>query len=100
VIIRYSDHAANERTFLAWVRMAFAVAFGGILAGFDLLRKVAARPHDAAAFPRYGVTVDGGLAWLAIGIALFVAAYQRFRRACWQSPLQPLPSPFCRHWSA
>jgi putative membrane protein len=29
MIERYSDHAANERTFLAWVRTALAVmAFG------------------------------------------------------------------------
>jgi len=29
MIKRYSDHAANERTFLAWVRTAIAVMHSG-----------------------------------------------------------------------
>ena len=34
---RYSDHAANERTFLAWVRTSIAVmAFGFVIERFDL----------------------------------------------------------------
>ena len=33
----YSDHAANERTFLAWVRTGVAViAFGFVIEKFDL----------------------------------------------------------------
>jgi putative membrane protein len=37
MIKRYSDHAANERTFLAWVRTAIAVmAFGFVIEKFDL----------------------------------------------------------------
>ena len=36
MIKRYSDHAANERTFLAWVRTGVAViAFSGV-SGFKL----------------------------------------------------------------
>jgi putative membrane protein len=36
-IRNYSDHAANERTFLAWVRTAIAViAFGFLVERFDL----------------------------------------------------------------
>jgi uncharacterized membrane protein YidH (DUF202 family) len=32
MITRYSDHAANERTFLAWVRTAIAMmAFGFVI---------------------------------------------------------------------
>jgi len=39
----YSDHAANERTFLAWVRTAIAVmAFGFLVEKFDLFLEVAA----------------------------------------------------------
>ena len=37
MIPRYSDHAANERTFLAWVRTAIAImAFGFLVEKFDL----------------------------------------------------------------
>jgi putative membrane protein len=40
----FSDHAANELTFLVWVRTAVAVmAFGFLVAKFDLFLKVAAR---------------------------------------------------------
>jgi putative membrane protein len=41
MIERYSDHAANERTFLAWVRTAIAImAFGFVVTKFDLFLKV------------------------------------------------------------
>src|SRR4029077_15747584 len=37
MIRRYSDHAANERTFLAWVRTGLAVlAFGFVIEKFNL----------------------------------------------------------------
>ncbi len=43
MINRYTDHAANERTFLAWVRTAIAVmAFGFLIEKFDLFLEVAA----------------------------------------------------------
>ena len=43
MIKRYSDHAANERTFLAWVRTAIAVmAFGFVIERFDLFLQLAA----------------------------------------------------------
>jgi putative membrane protein len=39
MIIHFSDHAANERALLAWVRTAIAVmAFGFLVAKFDLFR--------------------------------------------------------------
>jgi putative membrane protein len=44
MIDHFSDHAANERTFLAWVRAAIEVmAFGFLMAKFDLFLKIAAR---------------------------------------------------------
>jgi putative membrane protein len=43
MIKNFSDHAANERTFLAWVRTAIAVmAFGFLVERFDLFLEVAA----------------------------------------------------------
>ncbi|MBV8525410.1 MAG: DUF202 domain-containing protein [Acetobacteraceae bacterium] len=48
MIGHFSDHAANERTFLAWVRTAIAVmAFGFLVAKFDLFLKIAARSPAA-----------------------------------------------------
>ena len=44
MIERYSDHAANERTFLAWIRTAIAVmAFGFLVERFDLFLQIAGR---------------------------------------------------------
>ena len=44
MINRFSDHAANKRTYLAWVQAAIAiVAFGFLIEKFDLLLEVAAR---------------------------------------------------------
>ena len=37
MISRYTDHAANERTFLAWVRTGIAtIAFGFVVEKFNL----------------------------------------------------------------
>ena len=45
MIRNFSDHSANERTFLAWVRTAIAVmAFGFLVEKFDLFLELAARP--------------------------------------------------------
>src|SRR5262245_47569662 len=43
MIKNFSDHAANERTFLAWERTAIAVmAFGFLVEKFDLFLEIAA----------------------------------------------------------
>ena len=47
----FTDHAANERTFLAWVRTGIAImAFGFLVERFDIFLKMAAsslgqKPH-------------------------------------------------------
>jgi hypothetical protein len=51
MIERYSDHAANERTFLAWVRTAIAImAFGFLVQKFDLFLRIAAIAQRAVPF--------------------------------------------------
>ncbi len=43
-----ADHAANERTFLAWLRTGMAVvAFGFVIEKFNLFRSHAGRRHLA-----------------------------------------------------
>ena len=81
MIKRYGDHAANERTFLAWVRTAIAVmAFGFVIERFDLFLKYAA-PASAQAkiSPHGGVFANiAGLAFIALGIAIVAIAGWRF----------------------
>lgn len=81
MIKRYSDHAANERTFLAWVRTAIAVmAFGFLIERFDLFLKFAA-PQLAGQQPvPHGQALANwaGLAFIAIGVAMIALAGSRF----------------------
>jgi putative membrane protein len=82
VIKRYSDHAANERTFLAWVRTAIAVmAFGFLIERFDLFLRFAT--PDLAKTPiahREWFANAAGMAFLLLGIGMIaVAAWRYFR---------------------
>ena len=83
MIKRYSDHAANERTFLAWVRTAIAVmAFGFVIERFDLFLQVAA-PQLALkqAAPHSQMIANmAGLAFIGIGVVMIVIAGIRFRK--------------------
>ena len=57
MIERYSDHAANERTFLAWIRTAIAImAFGFLVQKFDLFLKIASASLTAEKSRRRGAT--------------------------------------------
>ena len=86
MIERYSDHAANERTFLAWVRTALAIiAFGFVVEKFDLF--LAAAAHEVAGWSGRVPSVAGqtvgniaGLILVALGCATLVLAIVRFRR--------------------
>ncbi len=81
MIKNYSDHAANERTFLAWVRTAIAVmAFGFVIEKFDLfLRAVASQAVLEKVAPHGQKFANAaGLAFIAIGVAMIVLAGIRF----------------------
>jgi putative membrane protein len=83
MIERYSDHAANERTFLAWVRTAIAImAFGFVVAKFDLFLRIAGA--SAAAKTILGghqfVGDVAGLLLILLGAAMMVLATARFRK--------------------
>jgi inner membrane protein YidH len=83
MIKRYSDHAANERTFLAWVRTAIAVmAFGFVIERFDLFLQVIAPQVAARQISPHGQFFANvaGLAFIGIGIAMIVVAILRFVR--------------------
>jgi len=88
MIERYSDHAANERTFLAWVRTAIAVmAFGFLVEKFDLFVQFAAREMAGNAVAGRTLSLGGqtlgniaGLFLIFLGGATMVLAIIRFRR--------------------
>jgi putative membrane protein len=81
MIKNFSDHAANERTFLAWVRTAIAVmAFGFLIERFDLFLQIAA-PSLAGrtlspADQEFGNIV--GFALIVLGTAIIAVAAARF----------------------
>jgi putative membrane protein len=82
MINRYSDHAANERTFLAWVRTAIAVmAFGFLIERFDLFLRFAARevPHGVT-LQHTGFANLIGILFVVIGLAMIVVSTMRFFR--------------------
>ncbi len=87
MIHAYSDHAANERTFLAWVRTGIAViAFGFVVEKFNLfMRSLAiAAGNGAAQLPLRDISGplgrDEGIALIAGGAVLIAVATWRFAR--------------------
>src|SRR6516162_9908950 len=77
----YSDHAANERTFLAWVRTAIAVmAFGFLVEKFDLFLEVAAPSLSGRTLSLPGQRFGNiaGLALIVLGTAMVAIAAVRF----------------------
>ena len=81
MITRYSDHAANERTFLAWVRTATAMmAFGFVIERFDLFLRYAAPPAAQQKIAPHGGAFANaaGLAFIVLGVAIIVIAGWRF----------------------
>lgn len=79
MIENYTDHAANERTYLAWVRTALAfMAFGLLVERFDLLLRSLAGTSDIA--PGSGVhdyARAAGLVLILLGV--FVLAISSYR---------------------
>ncbi len=84
----YSDHAANERTFLAWVRTAIAViAFGFVIEKFNFFVLTIASSTSAEVAHRLQLERlsgplgrYGGLTLIFGGLALIVVATARFVR--------------------
>jgi putative membrane protein len=77
----YSDHAANERTFLAWVRTAIAVmAFGFLVEKFDLFLELAAPSLVGRTLSMPGQRFGNiaGLALIVLGTAMVATAAIRF----------------------
>jgi putative membrane protein len=81
MIERYSDHAANERTFLAWVRTAIAImAFGFLVEKFDLFVAIAGKSVVGPTIGGQTIGNIAGLALIILGGATMVLAIVRFRQ--------------------
>ena|ERR1700722_10281544 len=82
-IKNYSDHAANERTFLAWVRTSIAVtAFGFLVERFDLFLTLAGSSsldrHITVSRPEFGRVA--GLVLIVAGVVMVMLAALRFAK--------------------
>ena len=83
MIERYTDHAANERTYLAWIRTAIAVAaFGFLVEKFDIVVRATDRTLGGPGASALGGRVADVIGLLVIALAglMVVLATVRFRR--------------------
>jgi putative membrane protein len=88
MIRNFSDHAANERTFLAWTRTGLAIiAFGFVIEKFNVLVETMANTASPMAAQKLLIQrLAGplgrfdGIALILIGIALIVIAGMRYAR--------------------
>lgn len=81
MIKNFSDHSANERTFLAWVRTAIAVmAFGFLVEKFDLFLEIAAPSLSGRrlSIPGEKFGNAAGLTLIVIGMVIIVVAATRY----------------------
>ena len=86
-IRNYNEHAANERTFLAWVRTSIAVtAFGFLIERFDLFLEFAAHAAGNAEpqFRRSELGIIAGLVLIIAGVVMVILATLRFIRTARQ----------------
>ena len=80
MINRYTDHSANERTYLAWIRTAVAVmAFGFLIEKFDLFVSYIGKTiGDEENFKASLSAEIVGLGLFLAGIIIIITATIRF----------------------
>ncbi len=96
MIESYRDHAANERTYLAWVRTGIAVsAFGFVIEKFELLLselpKTAVRQAHVSMIPGSSIKLLGILLMVAgaVVVALSTIHFLRTREAILSRRVEP-----------
>ncbi len=81
MIRNFSDHAANERTFLAWVRTAVAMmGFGFVVERFDLFLRATPIVLASHTTTSHNLRLGelAGLALMGAGLTVVVVAIARF----------------------
>ena len=81
MIRNFSDHAANERTFLAWVRTAIAlIGFGFVVERFNLFLRASrsALSVPVAQLPNLRFGEEAGIGLIVLGLGIIAVATWRF----------------------
>lgn len=80
MITRYTDLAANERTYLAWMRTALAlIAFGFLLERFDILVRYFATSVVQEKVPAISpLGREAGIMLTILGLVIMVISTMRF----------------------
>ncbi|GCE06946.1 YidH family protein [Dictyobacter aurantiacus] len=70
-----SEHLANERTFLAWVRTALAVISFGVM-----VARIGGRfeRHDPHSMPHFSFSLLLGVSFTLLGVVLMLVALRNF----------------------
>lgn len=78
-----SDHLANERTFLAWIRTSIGImGFGFVVVKFSLfMREVTAALNGKPTADRPGFSHEIGILLVALGAITILTSYLRYHRS-------------------
>ena len=79
---RISNHLANERTFLAWVRTGVGImAFGFVVVKFSLfIKEISLVLNKGISLPPKGYSSAMGIILVGFGVLITVLAYLRYKR--------------------
>lgn len=80
MIKRYSDHSANERTYLAWIRTSITImAFGFLIEKFDLFISYLGKAvGDEKKFHSSVAVEIVGMGLFLVGVLIVITATIRF----------------------
>ncbi len=80
MINRYTDHSANERTYLAWIRTSVAImAFGFLIEKFDLFVSYIRKATGEKEYLQPSLAAEMvGLGLFLVGVLIIITATVRF----------------------
>jgi putative membrane protein len=76
-----SDHLANERTFLAWIRTSVAImGFGFVVVKFSLfIKQISLLADTQVVLPGKGYSSEIGTLLVGLGVFIALFSYLRYR---------------------